>query len=133
MNANTYSQEYSEEEIQKYLDNVKEIMLNKRTVVSRTKKNIEFENKYPLTNEKVQSMVNELEPKDFGYTMPNDNDDPRFCDEILYTFCRTYELIEFGESESCEVELFIKINSLKHVCIMVSFHEAEKAFNYCFT
>ena len=132
-NKETYNQNYSEKDIEDYLANVKDIMKNKRLIVSGTDKNEESKEKYSLTDRKIKSMVNELEAKDFGYSIPNDSDDPRFCDEVLYTFCRTYELTEFGETQSCDVELFIKINSLKDVCIIVSFHEAEKAFNYCFT
>lgn len=132
---NGFLRNFTKEQIESYLDEIKQKVKQEKYTISlnqKREKNINFMNDYQVSSELAKNILLSLQVEDFGYALKNDNPHPKFCNEVLYVFCKTSELTLFGEEEAEEVEIFIKMNNLYHKCVVVSFHRAEKEFNFLF-
>ncbi len=125
MSGNTFKYtNYTKEEIKEYLDIVKNSIRKGNFTICTTEKNEKNRNfiaKYKLDSNKQKQMLIELEVNDFCYTADNYNNP----EEMLYIFCREYELNNWGKIEIVKVYIKIAIKKENFV-VIVSFHKPEK-------
>jgi hypothetical protein len=131
---------FTENEIKKYLDKYKNLILtdNYRVALNNNRiENKEFRKKYMLQEEKIKEILISLEYSDFCYAVPNDTDDPRFQHEILYIFNKPYDLYKPASETHDAVEIYIKTNIIEfktggEFLAIISLHERNKPITYCF-
>ncbi len=115
---------HTKEDIEKYLQVVKNSINADKFVVCTTQKNDKnrkFIEDYKLNKNKQKQMLLQLEVNDFCYSADNYNN-PQ---ERLYFFCREYELNNWGTIE--KVEVYIKIvRKQDDLIVVISFHKPEK-------
>lgn len=124
---------FSKEEVYQILIDIKrKVQREDYTVSMNRPKNRDFMRNYQISTEEIKQILLELAVEDFGYALLNNRTDPRYSDEILHVFCKTCHFIPFTEEDYVAVEVFIKLNNLVGKCIIVSFHKAERSFNFLF-
>ena len=122
---------YTKEEINEYLENVKELVKKNKFKISdvNREKNVEFIENYNLYSRKQKEMLLSIETSDFCYAVDDYN-----TNEKLYIFSKEYELNNWGRYEN--VNVYIKINIRKLVsdeyAIIISFHKREKEIKFLF-
>lgn len=122
---------YKKREIERYLDEVKQAIRNKRYSVSAREKNERLFIDFVFTEKMREQILLNLCVEDFCGTVKNEH--PKYAYEILYIFGKSVRLLpRFGRSEKV-VHLYIKINKLQDsFCIIISFHEQEYPLKYVF-
>lgn len=122
---------YKKREIERYLDEVKRAIRNKRYSVSAREKNERLFIDFVFTEKMREQILLNLCVEDFCGTVKNEH--PQYAHEILYIFGKSVRLLpRFGRSEKV-VHLYIKINKLQDsFCIIISFHEQEYPLKYVF-
>lgn len=136
MVAEHYYQNYTQEEINKILQKIKECVENNKYIISQNEKrqeNIRFIQEYNLDKSKQKAILLSIEVTDFCHSLNNVN--PGFEHEILYVFCPQRTLFDvFGEEEF--VDIYTKFNIIENDqnkrVIVVSFHKRNKLIDYCF-
>lgn len=104
------------EEITKYLEEVKMIIKNPNNLIlsNNREKNNNFYKKYNYDKKRIIQILNKLEIKNFRYKTQNEHKE--YEHEYLYVF----SLIN-----NEQIEIYLKINKLTNKVIIVSMHEAE--------
>lgn len=127
---------FTPEEIKKYLDDLRRLVLDGMYVISKNEnrqENNDFIEEYKIDSKKEKEILLSLQFDDFCYAV--DNEKEEFAHERLYIFCKEYELDNWGSLES--VEIYIKTNITKtrrgeEYMIVVSFHKRNKPITYLF-
>ncbi|MBO5397360.1 MAG: hypothetical protein J6A36_00270 [Clostridia bacterium] len=125
--------DFTEEEINNYLREMKALVVRKKFKISdkNREENVNFIQKYQLSEKKQQKMLLDLDIADFAYAVDNYKNN----NEVLYVFGKIYELNDWGDYK--KVPVYIKINIIKDdsnkgFCIIVSFHQLEKNLKLLF-
>ncbi|WP_347862479.1 hypothetical protein U0355_04775 [Salimicrobium sp. PL1-032A] len=128
--------DFSEEQIESYLDEFKDLIRKDRFSISlnsNRQENIEFMEDYNINTERAKEILLCLEVLDFCYAADNKN--PKFAHEKLYIFCREFELDNRGTLE--RLDIYVKSNLTKtrkgdNILFVVSFHKRNNPIEYCF-
>ncbi|KJS16153.1 MAG: hypothetical protein VR69_10445 [Peptococcaceae bacterium BRH_c4b] len=128
--------DFTPEEIKKYLDDLRRLVLDGMYVISKNEnrqENNDFIEEYKIDSKKEKEILLSLQFDDFCYAV--DNEKEEFAHERLYIFCKEYELDNWGTLEC--VEIYIKTNMTKtrrgeEYMIVVSFHKRNKPITYLF-
>lgn len=116
---------YRKEDIQDYIDEVKELVSKGRYTIPlqvNRDENRKFIEKYNLNSKKRKKILESLTVCDFCYGTRNRNEG--YEHEILYIFAKEYE-DTFPEGHK-KIQIYIKINLLEannKFVVVISFHE----------
>lgn len=121
--------DFTEEQIHEYLKKIFICLQDGNCKIAKqgnrvkNKRFMEFNN---INDAKALDIVESLTANDFCYAMHNDNPDPKFCDEILYLFCKEVEHNVRGRLVN--LAIFIKINLIEpnEFTFIVSFHKFDR-------
>lgn len=121
--------DFNEEQIHEYLKKIFICLQDGNCKIAKqgnrlkNKRFMEFNN---ISDAKALDIVESLTSKDFCYAMNNDNPDPKFCDEVLYLFCKEIEHNIRGRL--VDLAIFIKINLIEpnEFTFIVSFHKFDR-------
>lgn len=124
----------TEEEIERYLYDVRELIKRGRYTLSlndnRTE-NKKLIDDYVIDSKKIKSIIFDLNIKDFSEKVRNEKEGRE--NEILYIFGKEVKLLERYGSEEVIVPLYIKFNKLgNNYVIIISFHKQQYPLRYCF-
>lgn len=127
---------FSKKEINEYLGTFKMLISDGCFSIALNKnrqENIEFMEDYNINSEKAKEILLSLDVLDFCYAV--DNEKEEFAHEILYVFCKEFDLDNRGDIET--VEIYIKSNITKtrggkDTLIVISFHKKNKEITYLF-
>ena len=121
-------------DIEQYLSEVKEAVLNDRYHIDRNAKrqdNINLFLDYVIDEAKAKEIILSLTAMDFSEILQNEH--KGFEYEKLYVFGKDIILLERNGSEEKTVSLYIKFNKLENCfVIVISFHEQKYPFTYYF-
>lgn len=123
-------------DIEKYLDKFKSLIKNNQYTISlnvNRKENINFIRDYRINTRKEKEILLSIEAQDFCYAVNNRN--KGYEHEILYIFCKSEKLDNWGSLE--KVDIYIKINIVEtrrgnKNAIVISFHKRNKPIKYLF-
>lgn len=119
------------EEVECYLDAVKQAVRDNRYTISPREKNEKLFEDFVFNEQMREEILLELCVEDFCEVLNNDH--PRFAHEKLYVFGKDIQLLPRYGGDERMVSLYIKINKLENsYCIVVSFHEQEHLLSYVF-
>lgn len=131
-----YNQKHTLEEITSILKSTHDCIKQGRYTIAmkeNRKENREFVVNYNLTETKRETILLNVEPEDFCYSLKNTK--PGFEHETLYVFCPWVKLFNFDNKEVL-IDIYIKFNIIKHnqgdLVIIISFHPRNKPINYLF-
>ena len=124
------------EEIKEYLSKLRKAIINDKYTIEQNKnrkENIDFIEDYKITTKKEKEILLDIQFDDFCYAASNTNEG--YEHEILYIFCKCYELDFWGTLEN--VEIYIKINMTQtwkgdDYVIVISLHKRNKPIKYLF-
>lgn len=122
----------TKENIEKYLGELIEVIKYNKYQISNRDKNNEFIHRYNLRSKKIKEILMNLNVLDFCYAEDND----RMNGEILYVFCKEYQLDNWGTIEN--IKIYIKINKITlkdkngEYVFIVSFHKPERDIKFLF-
>lgn len=124
----------TEEEIERYLYDVRELIKRERYTLSlndnRTE-NKKLIDDYVIDSKKIKSIIFDLNIKDFSEKVRNEKEGRE--NEILYIFGKEVKLLERYGNEEVIVPLYIKFNKLgNNYVIIISFHKQQYPLRYCF-
>lgn len=129
--------EQSVDEVNLYLDDLKQLVSSGKYTIARNKNRIDNENlfiDYVISEKLVKKILTELKAHDFCYTLQNEHENHK--DEVLYVFGKEVSLSKrFGDEENDKhvVPLYIKINKINQkFVIVVSFHKQKYPLKYAF-
>lgn len=128
--------DFTPEEIKKYLDILRKLILCDKYTISRNEnrqENIDFIENYRIDSRKEKDILLSLQFDDFCYAA--DNEKEGFEHEKLYVFCKKYELDKWGIAEF--VEIYIKTNVIEtrrgdDYLVVISFHKRNKPITFLF-
>ena len=116
---------YTKENIQEYIDKVKELVGKGRYTIplqANRNENKRFIERYNLNSKKRKQILENLTVYDFCYGTRNRNEG--YEHEILYVFSKEYE-DTFPEGDK-KIQIYIKMNLLEpnnEFVVVISFHE----------
>jgi hypothetical protein len=121
--------DFNEEQIDEYLKHVFICTQNGNYKIAKQGnrvKNDRFMILNNISDAKAVEIIESLTAKDFCYAMNNDNPDPKYCDEVLYLFCKEIEHNVRGRL--VDLAIFIKINLINpnEFVFIVSFHKFDR-------
>lgn len=121
--------DFTEEQIDEYLKNIFICLKDGNYTIAingNRIKNKRFMEHNNISNAKALKILESLTAKDFCYAMHNDNLDPKFCDEVLYLFCKEIEHNVRGRE--INLAIFIKIDLIEpnEFTFIVSFHKFDR-------
>lgn len=125
--------DFSIDDIQAYLEEIKKLILNNKYSVSLRSENDAFMSKYRINTAKIKEIMLNLQYRDFCYAAANRK--PEFAYEQLYIFCKEYELDDWGDFETIKIYVKTNLTQLRNgndFVIIISFHELEKPIRYLF-
>lgn len=128
--------DFSPDQIRKYLDKFRNLVLQNKYTISRNenrKENENFITDYKINSQKEKEILLSIQYDDFCYAVDNIN--PEFAHEVLYVFNKEHELDKWGEVEC--VDIYIKVNITQtrrgdDYMIVVSFHKRNMPISYLF-
>ncbi|AYZ74684.1 hypothetical protein EGX98_12085 [Fusobacterium necrophorum] len=131
-----YNQNYTEEDINKILEIIKECIQNNNYTIAMNEnrqENIEFINEYNIRSDRQKSILLQLHTNDFCHTLQNTKVGYEY--EVLYVFVPQVNLYDANGIE-VRVDIYIKINIIdtpsgKRVAV-ISFHKRNKPTDYLF-
>ena len=131
-----YNQDYTEEDITKILETIKECIRNNNYTIAMNEnrqENINFINEYNIRSDRQKSILLQLQTDDFCYTLKNTKIGYEY--EVLYVFVPQVNLYDANGIEA-RVDIYIKINIIdtpsgKRVAV-ISFHKRNKPIDYLF-
>lgn len=116
--------QHTKKEIEEYLREVKEMIIKCKYHVSQRDKNRQLFIDYDFTHEKMIKVLMNLTSDNFCNSVVNEH--PKFQHERLYIFESTVKLFSKLTGDDEIVNLYIKFNKIKEVCVFViSFHKQE--------
>lgn len=131
-----YNQNYTEEDITKILETIKEcIEKNNYTIAmnENRQENIDFINEYNIRSDRQKSILLQLQTDDFCYTLKNTKIGYEY--EVLYVFVPQVNLFDADGIEAT-VDIYIKINIIDtqrgNRVAIISFHKRNKPIDYLF-
>lgn len=124
--------DFTKDEINEYLVILSNCLNEGNYIISKQGnrvKNNNFMIRNNISDAKAIEIIKSLTVNDFCYAMENDNDDPKYCDEILYLFCKEIEHDVRGRL--VQLDIFIKVNVVEEneLAIIVSFHNFDRDRN----
>ncbi|MFW6030227.1 MAG: hypothetical protein ACOCRO_08235 [Halanaerobiales bacterium] len=127
--------DFSQDQIEKYLDNVRQHVQKDRYAIAKSVnrlENINFIEDYKIDTQKEKNILLSLTYKDFCYAV--DNEKEAYSYETLYIFCRQKELDYWGSLEVVDIYIKINITEISDGSFMyiVSFHKRNKPIKYLF-
>lgn len=129
----SYNTNYTYEEIESVLNEIKSYIKEDKYQVSmnsKRKENREFNVKYNLNSKMRKEVLLGIKVEDFCYTLNNEH--KNYEHEILYVFAPKIKFPEMAV-QSGEVTIYVKINLIKDECaVIISFHELNYPIKYLF-
>lgn len=124
----------SKEEIERYLEDVKNAVRNKKYRLDRNinrSDNNDLFYDYVIDNEMAEKIILNLTAMDFSERLNNEH--KGYEHELLYVFGKDVELLERFGSKKETVSLYIKFNKLtNNFVIVISFHKQKYSIKYYF-
>lgn len=131
-----YNQNYTKDQIEVILNEIKECVLLNRFTISindKRKENIDFIKEYNIRDNKQKSILLNIKVDDFCHSLKNDH--KGYEDEILYVFVPQMELYN-ADGEAEMIDIYTKFNIIKspkgNTTIVISFHKRNKPIDYLF-
>ena len=131
-----YNQDYTEEDITKILETIKECIRNNNYTIAMNEnrqENINFINEYNIRSDRQKSILLQLQTDDFCYTLKNTKIGYEY--EVLYVFVPQVNLFDADGIEAT-VDIYIKINIIDmprgNRVAVISFHKPNKLIDYLF-
>ena len=131
-----YNQDYTEEDITKILETIKECIRNNNYTIAMNEnrqENINFINEYNIRSDRQKSILLQLQTDDFCYTLRNTKIGYEY--EVLYVFVPQVNLFDADGIEAT-VDIYIKINIIDmprgNRVAVISFHKPNKSIDYLF-
>ena len=131
-----YNQDYTEEDITKILETIKECIRNNNYTIAMNEnrqENINFINEYNIRSDRQKSILLQLQTDDFCYTLKNTKIGYEY--EVLYVFVLQVNLFDADGIEAT-VDIYIKINIIDmprgNRVAVISFHKPNKPIDYLF-
>lgn len=124
------------EDIEKYLEQVKQLICKGKFRIDRHKKrpkNAILFNNYVITEEDAKNILLSLNAENFSHLLRNEHEGYEY--EILYVFGKETELLKRYEVEKETLKLYIKFNKIDipfDLLIVISFHAEDYSLNYPF-
>jgi len=131
-----YNQNYEKEQIDEIITKIKECVINKKYTIAlneNRQENIDFINEFNIRSERQEKILLEITSEDFCHTLNNTK--IGFEYEVLYVFIPQVELINTdGEEEIIDIYTKFNIVEISNGCrtVVISFHKANKEFDYLF-
>lgn len=108
-----------------FLDRVRSLLATNEFQLSQRDRNQEFLEKYKIKSHKIKEILLALNSTDCTAIEPNDN--PRYCDTLVYKFMKVYELEYLGDL--CDVSVYIKqyivTGKTYDLVMIISLHEDD--------
>lgn len=131
-----YNQNYTREQIEDVLSDIKQCINSNRYIISMNEnrqENTDFINEYNIYPKKRKEILLNISVEDFCHTLKNTNKGYEY--EVLYVFAPEVELYNaIGEVE--RVFIYIKFNLIDRVngnmAIVISFHKLNRSIDYLF-
>lgn len=124
----------SKEEIERYLEDVKNAVRNKKYRLDRNinrSDNNDLFYDYVIDSEMAEKIILNLTAMDFSERLNNEH--KGYEHELLYVFGKEVELLERFGSKKETVSLYIKFNKLtNNFVIVISFHKQKYPIKYYF-
>ena len=131
-----HNQDYTEEDITKILETIKECIRNNNYTIAMNEnrqENINFINEYNIRSDRQKSILLQLQTDDFCYTLKNTKIGYEY--EVLYVFVPQVNLFDADGIEAT-VDIYIKINIIDmprgNRVAVISFHKPNKPIDYLF-
>lgn len=131
-----YNQDYTEEDITKILETIKECIRNNNYTIAMNEnrqENINFINEYNIRSDRQKSILLQLQTDDFCHTLKNTKIGYEY--EVLYVFVPQVNLFDADGIETT-VDIYIKINIIDmprgNRVVIISFHKPNKPIDYLF-
>ncbi len=131
-----YNQDYTEEDITKILETIKECIRNNNYTIAMNEnrqENINFINEYNIRSDRQKSILLQLQTDDFCYTLKNTKIGYEY--EVLYVFVPQVNLFD-ADGIEVTVDIYIKINIIDmprgNRVAVISFHKPNKPIDYLF-
>jgi hypothetical protein len=131
-----YNKDYTEEDITKILETIKECIRNNNYTIAMNEnrqENINFINEYNIRSDRQKSILLQLQTDDFCYTLKNTKIGYEY--EVLYVFVPQVNLFDADGIEAT-VNIYIKINIIDmprgNRVAVISFHKPNKPIDYLF-
>ncbi len=131
-----YNQNYTINEIEKYLDNIRDCVENGAYSVAlndKRQENKAFIQEYNIRSDKIKEIILQINAKDFCHSLQNTK--RGYEDEILYVFVPRVKLFDVNGEEEY-VEIYTKFNlivdSQQRRTVVISFHKRNKPIDYLF-
>lgn len=131
-----YNQDYTEEDITKILETIKECIRNNNYTIAMNEnrqENINFINEYNIRSDRQKSILLQLQTDDFCYALKNTKIGYEY--EVLYVFVPQVNLFDADGIEAT-VDIYIKINIIDmprgNRVAVISFHKPNKPIDYLF-
>lgn len=131
-----YNQDYTEEDITKILETIKECIRNNNYTIAMNEnrqENINFINEYNIRSDRQKLILLQLQTDDFCYTLKNTKIGYEY--EVLYVFVPQVNLFDADGIEAT-VDIYIKINIIDmpigNRVAVISFHKPNKPIDYLF-
>ena len=124
----------TKEEIQSYLNEIKELVTVGKYQISNRDKNQQLYIDYVFSEEQCKKIILDLTVENFSDAVQNEHS--KHPEEILYIFGEKVNLLPKQGGEEKTVDLYIKFNKLNannSYLIVISFHEQEYPLMYKFT
>ncbi|MBQ6987286.1 MAG: hypothetical protein IJQ25_09905 [Oscillibacter sp.] len=131
-----YNQNYTRAEIDAVLERIMDCVKRGRWSISQNQNrqvNIDFINDYNLRSAKQRAILLGITTDDFCHSLQNTN--PGFEYEILYVFVPRVRLFNADDEEET-LDVYTKFNIIDTPSgsrtVVISFHKANKPFDYLF-
>ncbi|QSX06079.1 hypothetical protein JYG23_01025 [Sedimentibacter sp. zth1] len=131
-----YNHEHTKEEVTAILGKIQDCVREGRYIISQNenrKENIDLINEYNISTKKQSSILLEIKPEDFCYSLQNTN--LGYEHEVLYVFVPQVKLFNINDEEEM-VDVYTKFNVIDRVngnrVIVISFHKRNKPIDYLF-
>lgn len=131
-----YNQNYTWEEINSILTNIKTCIKKNHYTVSlneNRQENIDFINEYNLRSDKQKSILMQIKTEDFCHSLQNTKRGYEY--EVLYVFVPQVQLYNADDVKET-IDIYIKFNLLNlpfgNRTVIISFHKRNKPISYLF-
>lgn len=133
-----YNQNYTKEQVEKILNQIKVCIENNRFNISLDAKNrsenVSFISAYNIRTDKQKSILLGINVEDFCHSLQNKK--TGFENEILYVFAPTIELYD-ADDKMEKVCVYIKFNLVSNgsneFVVVISFHKANRKIECLFS
>lgn len=131
-----YNQNYTKEEIEDILSQIKSCVENNRYTISlneNRQENIDFINEYNIRSQKQKSILMHIKTEDFCHSLQNTK--IGYEHEVLYVFVPQVQLFN-SEGMDEIVDIYTKFNLIDlpsgKRTVVISFHKRNRHIDYLF-